>query len=100
MSNPFETIDTRLSNIENLLLDLKHSPNANTNHSIVANQWISDPDAAKMLKVCTRQMYNLRITGELGFTKINGKVFYKISDIEFLLEKNYVKSFKNNSLKK
>jgi excisionase family DNA binding protein len=25
MNNPFETIDARLSNIENLLLDLKHS---------------------------------------------------------------------------
>lgn len=24
MSNPFETIDARLSNLENLLLDLKH----------------------------------------------------------------------------
>lgn len=26
MINPFETIDARLSNIENLLLDLKHTP--------------------------------------------------------------------------
>ncbi|HEX7414178.1 MAG TPA: helix-turn-helix domain-containing protein [Bacteroidia bacterium] len=25
MNNPFETIDARLSNIENLLLDLKHT---------------------------------------------------------------------------
>jgi hypothetical protein len=27
MNNPFEIIDARLSNIENLLLDLKHSSN-------------------------------------------------------------------------
>ena len=26
MTNPFQTIDARLSNIENILLDLKHSP--------------------------------------------------------------------------
>ena len=28
MNNPFETIDARLSNIENLLLDIKHKPKA------------------------------------------------------------------------
>jgi hypothetical protein len=28
MNNPFEIIETRLSNIENLLLDLKHHPKA------------------------------------------------------------------------
>ena len=26
MNNPFEAIDARLSNIENILLDLKHFP--------------------------------------------------------------------------
>jgi hypothetical protein len=28
MSNPFDIIDARLSNIENLLLDIKHSPHS------------------------------------------------------------------------
>lgn len=30
MENPFSTIDKRLSNIENLLLDIKHSPDLGT----------------------------------------------------------------------
>ena len=29
MNNPFEVIDARLSNIESLLLDLKHTPPTN-----------------------------------------------------------------------
>jgi excisionase family DNA binding protein len=37
MTNPFETIDARLSNIENLLLDLKHFRNGNTPES---DQWL------------------------------------------------------------
>ena len=36
MSNPFESIETRLSNIENLLLDIKHKPKETENkrHSV------------------------------------------------------------------
>ena len=36
MSNPFESIETRLSNIENLLLDIKHKPEETENklHSV------------------------------------------------------------------
>lgn len=31
MSNPFESIETRLSNIESLLLDIKHKPKETEN---------------------------------------------------------------------
>lgn len=31
MSNPFETLEARLSNIESLLLDIKHKPEATEN---------------------------------------------------------------------
>jgi DNA-binding GntR family transcriptional regulator len=36
MSNPFESIESRLSNIENLLLDIKHQPKETENklHSV------------------------------------------------------------------
>jgi hypothetical protein len=36
MNNPFESIETRLSNIENLLLDIKHKPEETENklHSV------------------------------------------------------------------
>jgi hypothetical protein len=38
MNNPFETIDARLSNIECLLLDIKHASNTTPN-----NQVFTDP---------------------------------------------------------
>ncbi len=40
MSNPFETIDARLSNIENLLLDLKHPPKEQ-NSKPVSDLWLN-----------------------------------------------------------
>jgi excisionase family DNA binding protein len=38
MSNPFDTIDARLSNIETLLLDIKHAPFISQLHTEV-DQW-------------------------------------------------------------
>ncbi|MFZ4796572.1 MAG: helix-turn-helix domain-containing protein [Bacteroidia bacterium] len=84
----------KVSNLENLLLTAKNSPKFNGDNPNASTQWINDADAAKMLNICKRQLYNLRVTGVLGFARLNGKNMYKISDIDRLLEKHYVKSFK------
>lgn len=51
--------------------------------------WVDGADAMEVLKISRRTLSKLRNSGELPFSQINGKLYYKLSDIEKLLEANY-----------
>ena len=55
--------------------------------------WISDPDLASVIGLTRRQLFNLRMSGVLGFVKFSGRVFYKVSQINEYMEKNYLPPF-------
>jgi hypothetical protein len=58
--------------------------------------WISGHDVIKSLNISLRTLQSLRDSGLLPFSRINGKFFYKVSDLEKLMEENYTPS-KSNS---
>lgn len=58
--------------------------------------WISGHDVIKTLNISLRTLQSLRDSGLLPFSRINGKFFYKVSDLEKLMEENYTPS-KSNS---
>lgn len=47
MINPFEVIEARLSNIETLLLDIKHSHNVQGQQSAEADRWFDLKELCK-----------------------------------------------------
>jgi hypothetical protein len=51
--------------------------------------WIDGQDVMQTLHVSKRTLQSLRDEGTLPFSRINGKFYYKLSDIEQLLESNY-----------
>lgn len=51
--------------------------------------WMDAQDVKEMLHVSDRTLQRLRSTGELPCSRLNGKIYYKRSDIMGLLEKNY-----------
>lgn len=51
--------------------------------------WIDSQEVMELLKISKRTMQALRNAGDLPFSRINGKLYYKLSDIEKLLEANY-----------
>lgn len=51
--------------------------------------WIDGQDVMLSLHISKRTLQSLRDSGILPFSRINGKFFYKKSDIEALLVKNY-----------
>jgi hypothetical protein len=55
MNNPFETIDARLSNIENLLLDLKHSSNGHFPTEV--EELLTVKQAADFLSLSVQTIY-------------------------------------------
>ncbi len=51
-----------------------------------AKQWLKSAEVRKMLNISPGTLQNLRINGTLRFTKIGGMMYYKLEDINRLLE--------------
>ena len=51
--------------------------------------WIDGQDVMQTLHISPRTLQSLRDNGVLPYSRINGKFYYKVSDLEKLLEDNY-----------
>ncbi|MFY7666774.1 helix-turn-helix domain-containing protein [Flavobacterium sp.] len=87
MNNPFEIIEQRLSNIENLLLDIKHKP---TEEDKAENLTVKE--ASELLKVSEQSIHNYIKRGFLPAQKVGRILLIKRIDVEQSLQE--VKSLK------
>lgn len=92
MNNPFEIIDARLSNIENLLLDLKHSAKVPTSQP-ETDQLLTVQDAAAFLKLSVPTIYSLTSKGVLPVMKRSKRCYF--SKTELL---NYLKQGRKKTI--
>ena len=53
---------------------------------VPAKQWLKSYEVRKLLNISPGTLQNLRINGTLRYTKIGGLLYYKLEDIEKLLE--------------
>ncbi len=51
--------------------------------------WIDGQDVMDALNISKRTLQTLRDSKMLPYSRINGKFYYKVADIEALLETNY-----------
>ncbi len=51
-------------------------------------EWLRSSEVRKILKISPGTLQNLRVTGKLKPAKIGGKLFYRDTDIENLLDAN------------
>jgi len=51
--------------------------------------WIDGQDVMQTLHISKRTLQTLRDSEMLPYSRINGKFYYKVSDIEKMLEANY-----------
>lgn len=51
--------------------------------------WIDGQVVMQTLHISKRSLQSLRDSGTLPYSRINGKFYYRVSDIERLLEENY-----------
>ena len=76
MNNPFESIETRLRNIEDLILEIKHRPLKASNEP--QNARISIDQAAELLQLTKPTIYSKHSKGELpGVCKVGKKLFFE-----------------------
>ena len=54
-----------------------------------SEQWIDGQDVMQALHISKRTLQTLRDNGTLPYSRINGKFYYKVADLESLLESNY-----------
>jgi excisionase family DNA binding protein len=84
MTNPFQTIDERLSNIECLLLDIKHKPKEQGNQ-LETDELLTVQDAAKFLSLSVPTVYTLISKGELPVMKRSKRCYFsKVELIGYL----------------
>jgi len=57
-----------------------------------SEEWIDGQVVMQTLHISKRTLQSLRDGGVLPYSRINGKFYYKISDMETLLESNYSSS--------
>lgn len=84
MNNPFETIDKRLTNLEALILDVKHSSIELKNNfePTKPTELLTVQEVAKLLKVDRSTLWNWQQKQTLVPYGIEGRVYYRRSDIE------------------
>ena len=85
MSNPFDLIDARLSNIETLLLDIKHNPQL-TDSQPETDELLTVQDTAKFLSLSVATVYGLIHKGEIPVMKRSKRCYF--SKVELI---NYLK---------
>ena len=55
-------------------------------------KWIDGQVVMQTLHISVRTLQSLRDNGTLPFSRINGKFYYKVSDIDEMLQANYSKN--------
>ena len=60
-------------------------------------EWIDGQDVIDALNISKRTLQSLRDNGTLPYSRVNGKFYYKVADLEKLLESNYSRNLKNES---
>lgn len=78
MNNPFEVIDARLSNIENLLLDLKH---ASTESPTDLNQLLTIQQTGELIKLSVPTIYGYVSRNAIPFSKRGKRLYFSKAEI-------------------
>ncbi len=55
--------------------------------------YLSDKEVSERLKICRRTLQEWRNKGVISYIKFEGKIIYRESDLQRLIENHYIKAF-------
>ncbi len=64
---------------------------SNLQKPALKDTWFDISEACFILKISKRTLHNYRKEGMIPFSRIDGKIYFKATDLQKLLEKNYKK---------
>lgn len=59
-------------------------------------EWLDGQDVCLMLNISPRTLQAYRDSGKISFSQINYKIYYKLEDVNELINKNFI-NIKNNT---
>lgn len=80
-----EVFQTLLDKIEEINKKLE----TQKNKSKLKDDWLDIQETCDLLKVSKRTLQYYRQRGLIPYSQVNGKYFFKLTDIQKTLEKNY-----------
>lgn len=92
IGNNSEVIKDMLLAIDEVANNLEIGVNALAT-SASQERYLNNNQVCKMLHISQRTLQDYRDKGRISFYKLEGKILYKLSDIENLLESNYYKAW-------
>ena len=57
-------------------------------------KWLDNQELMQLLKISKRTAQHYRDSGLISFSQVGNKIYYRLSDVETLLNKHYNKAFK------
>ena len=55
----------------------------------LSETWLDNQEVMQLLKISLRTLQTMRDTRTLPYSKVGGKIYYKASDVEKILNENY-----------
>jgi hypothetical protein len=78
-----------ISTIDEIKTQMQAIPN------FLGDRIMDNEEFYKFMKISKRTAQTWRDEGIIAFAQVGGKIYYKMSDVEKMLEKNYNPAFKN-----
>jgi len=86
-SEQYKELVNRLDSL-NVKLESNQKPSQET--------FLDNQEFIQLMNISKRTAQTWRDEGKVSFSQIGSKIYYKMKDVEVLLDKNYNKAFKNN----
>ena len=82
----FKQIMDKLQSLEDRYIKMKIDA-----QTPLSERWLDNQDILLLLKISKRTLQSYRDEREIPYTQIGAKIYYKASDVEKFLKKNYRK---------
>lgn len=82
----FKSLDRMLNGIEDLVRNCKPALNG--------ERYLTDREVSEKLKLSRRTLQDYRNEGRIPYCQLGGKILYRESDIQSILDENYRDAFR------
>jgi hypothetical protein len=86
-SEQYKDLVNRLDNLNDKLEENSKKPH---------ETFLDNQEFIQLMNISKRTAQTWRDEGKVSFSQISSKIYYKMKDVEVLLDKNYNKAFKTN----
>ena len=90
-SKAYKELDNKITAIADYIFNRLEAEKPNED-----DMWVDSYEVCTFLKISEKTLQRLRVSGNIAYSNIRGRYFYKVSEIRRMLEERLVKSNKEN----